>query len=92
MTGDILTDWHPIMIAARIARATKGKSQKEIAETLGISQQYLCDILKARRNLSPEVAVRLCRLGLNGRQLYIKQEDRRYEIQRRYESGEMKRP
>ena len=33
-----------------------GLSQKEAAEKLGISQGYLCDVLKGRRRVTPELA------------------------------------
>lgn len=79
---DILEEWHPIMIVARIKKAIGGRKQQDIAALLGISSQYLCDILRMRRNLSPEVAARLSRIspGLDGRHLYTMQEQRRVEI------------
>jgi plasmid maintenance system antidote protein VapI len=87
---DILEEWHPLMIAARIRKAIGGRTQQDAAAILGITPQYLCDILQVRRNLSPEVAARLSRLspGLDGRYLYTMQEQRRVEIAWRRASEE----
>lgn len=91
--SDILVDWHPIVIAGMIRDAIGDQPQKVVALALGITPQYLCDITKARRNLSPEVAARLHRvLKIDGRHLYVMQEKRRVEIQWRYETGEIERP
>lgn len=77
---DIFREWHPDVIAEIIKKALSGRQQKEAAQLLGITPQYLCDILHARRNLSPEVAARLDRIGLDGRHLYTMQEKRRVEV------------
>lgn len=92
MTEDILIDWHPTWIAKLIRDAIGKRQQKDAAKVLGITPQYLCDILQARRGLSPEVAAKLGRIGLPGRHLYTMQEKRRVEIQWRYETGETDRP
>ena len=85
-------DWEPIGIAAMIRRTTAGHKQKEVAAILGITPQYLCDILHARRGLSPEVAARLHKIGLNGRALYVRQERRRVNMAYRQEIGEAGKP
>ena len=90
--SDILDDWHPMAIAGMIRHATRDQPQKAAAFILGITPQYLCDIVKGRRNLSPEVAAKLHRFGLDGRYLYVMQEKRRVEIQWRYETGAIERP
>jgi len=91
---DILLDWHPIMIARMIRLAIGERQQKDAAKALGITPQYLCDILQTRRLLSPEVAAKLYRISLklDGCRLYTMQEKRRVEIQFRYETGELERP
>jgi plasmid maintenance system antidote protein VapI len=91
-TGDILIDWHPIMIAKIIRDAVGGRHQREIARILGITQQYVSMLMSGERVLSPEIAARLERVGLDGRHLYAMQEKRRVEIQWRYETGEIERP
>lgn len=79
---DVIQEWHPIMIAARIKKAIGKREQREVAALLKITPQYLCDILHVRRNLSPQVAARLHRISpeLDGRHLYTMQEQRRVEI------------
>lgn len=89
--SDILLDHHPIIIAELIRSAIGDQRQKDVAKTLDITPQYLNDILQARRSLSPDVAARLHRIGLDGRTMYINQERRRYEIAHRYEIGEIER-
>lgn len=42
----------------RSIRLGEEMSQKEFAEILGISKQYLCDIEKGRRIISPKLAAR----------------------------------
>jgi plasmid maintenance system antidote protein VapI len=91
-TGDIILDWHPIMIAKIIRDAVGDKHQREIARVLGITQQYVSLLLGGERELSREVAAKLHRIGLDGRDLYAMQEQRRVEIQWRYETGAIERP
>lgn len=38
---------------------TRSEPQKDVAERLGISPQYLCDVLKGRRDISAHLAERL---------------------------------
>jgi hypothetical protein len=67
-------EWlHPIQIAGIIRRALEHQPAKQSAEELGIKPQYLCDILKARRGLSPQVACRLHEFKLDGLELMISQ-------------------
>lgn len=50
--------------------------QKDLAQRLGISQQYLSDILAGKHGISVYVAIGLERvLGLNARELLIAQVD-----------------
>jgi plasmid maintenance system antidote protein VapI len=91
-TGDILLDWHPIMIAKIIRDAIGDRHQREIARVLGITQQYVSLLMSGERALSPEVAAKLHRIGIDGRHLYAMQEQRRVEIQWRYETGAIERP
>lgn len=73
-TRKYCAEWlHPIQIAGIIRRALEHQPSKQSAEELGIKPQYLCDILKARRGLSPQVACRLHEFGLDGLELMIAQ-------------------
>jgi plasmid maintenance system antidote protein VapI len=71
---------HPIMVAKKIREAIGEKclSQKEAAKQLGVSAQYLNDILKARRGVSAEIAVKLHCFGIGGLELYLGQEIHHY--------------
>ncbi len=63
-------------IAARVKQIIGNRSQKDAAAALGISQQYLCDILQGRRHLSAKVAVMLNGLGVDiqeAKALYARQ-------------------
>ena len=51
----------------------KSLTQRQKAELLGISQQYLCDLQSGRRRLSAAVAVKLERFGIQGCKLYMAQ-------------------
>jgi addiction module HigA family antidote len=51
---------HPGAVLADIIPDV-GKSKSEIARVLGISRQYLHDILEARKPLSPAMAVRIAK-------------------------------
>jgi hypothetical protein len=67
-------EWlHPIQIFGIIRRALEHQPDKLSAEMLGIKPQSLCDILKARRGLSSQVACRLHEFGLDGLDLMISQ-------------------
>lgn len=85
--SDVLLDHHPIMIAKLIRDRIGDRTQKEVARDLGITAAYLNDILQARRCISPTVAARLHKIGLDGRMIYLAQEGRRFEIASRNEAG-----
>ena len=42
-----------------LRKRTNGKTQREVAEELGISPTYLCDILSGKRNISNNLAKKL---------------------------------
>ena len=93
--SDILLAYHPIMIAREIRNAMNraGLSHEDAAKRLGVSTRHISDLLTGTCPLTPESAARLHRIGIdNGRSLYLAQEERRFEIQRRYESGEIEKP
>lgn len=69
----------PHQVAGNIKRALGDASQKEAAAILGISPQYMCDILQARRALSVDVAVRLNLIGLDGLGLLMDQTVHEYD-------------
>ena len=87
MTSDDFKGWEQRGIADMIQRAIGEQSQTEAAKALGITPQYLCDILHARRDISVVVAARLHRIGLNGLRVYLDQERRRFLIEWQYETG-----
>jgi hypothetical protein len=65
-----------VTIAQRIRTEAERHSltQADLARRLGISPQYVSDILRSRRSVSPFVAVRLERvLGLDALQLLQEQ-------------------
>lgn len=74
----VATWHHPIVAPSLITKALAGHSQKEIAAKLGISPQYLSDIINLRRNLSPEVAAKLHLIGLDGLDLFLGQAIHQY--------------
>jgi addiction module HigA family antidote len=49
-----------------------GKTKVEIARLLGISRQHLHDIMKEKKPLSPEVAVRVGKLFGDGAGVWIR--------------------
>lgn len=58
----------------RLAIAKKDITQKQAAELLEISEQYLSDLVRGRRSVSSFVAVRLQRrLGMNAEMLLLQQ-------------------
>lgn len=88
---DILLEFHPVMLAKkiRLSICESGRSHAQIARALGITAGQLRDILECRRLLCPSVAARLSGvLGLDGRLMYLAQEERRFEIARRALSDE----
>ena len=48
------------------------RPKTEISELLGISRQHLNDILREKKPISPEVAVRLGKLFGNGADLWVR--------------------
>jgi len=62
---------HPGVLLREIIVAT-GKSKAEIAALLGISRQHLYDILKERKAVSPDVAVRLGKLFGDGAGVWVR--------------------
>jgi plasmid maintenance system antidote protein VapI len=68
----------------RAAITREQTTQKDIAQRLGISEQYLSDICTGRRAISAFVAVRLQRvLGLEASRLYYQQAMEELEKARR---------
>lgn len=57
---------HPGVLLREDVIPATGRSKSEIAELLGISRQHLYDILRARKPVSPTVAVRLGKLFGDG--------------------------
>ena len=55
-------------ILRRLRALMSGRTQRAVAAELGISEQYLCDILKGRKPPGPTV---LKALGLSRRVSYI---------------------
>ena len=49
-----------------------GRSKSEIASLLGISRQHLYDILRERKPVSPQVAVRLGKLFGDGAGVWMR--------------------
>lgn len=62
---------HPGEALDDIIPAT-GKTKSEIASLLGISRQHLYDILREKKPVSPEVAVRLGKLFGNGPDIWLR--------------------
>lgn len=90
---DIMLAWHPVMIAKELRAALGDKPTRKVAVSLGLSVQELGDLLCGIEGLTPMIAARLTiEYKIDGRRLYMQQEERRFEIQRRYETGELKRP
>ncbi len=58
----------------------RGMSQLAAAATMGISEQYLSDIIAGRRNISPQVALKLERVfGTSALQWMVMDVERRLE-------------
>lgn len=49
----------PIDIRNHLAACCQKTTQKQVSIALGISPQYLCDIIKGRREISEQVAEKL---------------------------------
>jgi len=62
---------HPGALLEEIIPAT-GKSKAEIARLLGISRQYLYDIINEKRPITPNVAVRIGKLFGNGGGIWLR--------------------
>jgi len=62
---------HPGALLAEVIPAT-GKSKAEIARLLGLSRQYLYDIINEKRPITPNVAVRIGKLFGNGSRLWLR--------------------
>jgi addiction module HigA family antidote len=62
---------HPGALLDDIIPAT-GKSKTEIAELLGISRQQLYDIIREKKPVSAQIAVRLGKLFGNGGGLWLR--------------------
>lgn len=90
--SDILTEWHPVFVGKMIVKAIGDRDLREVAEQLGTTRVYLAGVLKGQHSVSAQMAARLNLIGLDGRELYLKQAERSFEIARRYETGELQRP
>ncbi len=64
---------HPGALLDEIIPAT-GKTKVEIASLLGISRQQLYDIIRERKPVSPQVAVRLGKLFGDGAAVWLRQQ------------------
>ena len=62
---------HPGELLREVISAT-GKTKTEIATLLGISRQYLYDILAERKPVSPTIAVRLGKLFGDGAAVWVR--------------------
>ena len=62
---------HPGELLREDILPTVNRPKAEVARLLGISRQHLHDILRERKPVSPEVAVRLGKLFGNGAGLWI---------------------
>ena len=62
---------HPGAVLQDTIPAT-GKTKSEIAALLGISRQHLYDILREKKPVSPEIAVRLGKMFGNGPGIWVR--------------------
>ncbi|MBX4336405.1 HigA family addiction module antitoxin [Bartonella raoultii] len=62
---------HPGELLADIIPET-GKTNSEIAQMLGISHQHLCDILKAKKPISPSLSACLGKMFGNGVGIWLR--------------------
>lgn len=63
---------HPGAMLGEVVIPATGRSKAEIARLLGISRQHLYDILRGKKPVSAEVAVRLGKLFGNGAGLWVR--------------------
>lgn len=57
--GSGFRELEPIDIRNHLAACCQRTTQKRVAIALGVSPQYLCDIIKGRREISEQVAEKL---------------------------------
>ena len=62
---------HPGELLRDVVVPATGRSKSEIASLLGISRQHLYDILRERKPVSPNVAVRLGKLFGDGADVWL---------------------
>jgi antitoxin HigA-1 len=63
---------HPGELLREVIIPATGRSKSEIASLLGISRQHLYDILRERKPVSPQVAVRLGKLFGDGAGVWVR--------------------
>ena len=63
---------HPGELLREVVIPATGRSKAEIASLLGISRQHLYDILRERKPVSPNVAVRLGKLFGDGAEVWLR--------------------
>jgi addiction module HigA family antidote len=63
---------HPGELLREVIIPATGRTKTEIAALLGISRQHLYDIIKERKPVSPDVAVRLGKLCGDGAGVWVR--------------------
>jgi antitoxin HigA-1 len=63
---------HPGELLRDVVIPATGRSKAEIASLLGISRQHLYDMLRERKPVSPNVAVRLGKLFGDGAEVWVR--------------------
>jgi antitoxin HigA-1 len=63
---------HPGELLREVVIPATGRSKSAIAALLGISRQHLYDILRERKPVSPNVAVRLGKLFGDGAEVWVR--------------------
>jgi antitoxin HigA-1 len=63
---------HPGELLREVIIPATGRTKSEIASLLGISRQHLYDILRERKPVSPQVAVRLGKLFGDGAGVWVR--------------------
>jgi addiction module HigA family antidote len=71
---------HPGELLREVVIPATGRSKSEIASLLGISRQHLYDILRERKPVTPNVAVRLGKLFGDGPAVWVRMEAARIPI------------